>query len=155
MDLARENHPTEDGQSDSEDQYRGASDRPPSSGFRARFQRLRIAAQYLVAEFRAFQGRGFVSGIYPAYFRNEEPISSLWNCLNVSGIVSVIVQRLPKLANCHPETAVKIYKRVSGPETASKFLSSDHLSGVFQKRDEQPAGLLLQLDASPILQELP
>jgi hypothetical protein len=50
----------------------------------------------------------FLSGIYPAYFRNEEPISSLWNCLNVSGIVSVIVQRLPKLANRHPETAVKI-----------------------------------------------
>ena len=53
-----------------------------------------------------------MSGIYPAYFRNEEPISSLWNCLNVSGIVSVIVQRLPQLANRHAEAAVKINKRI-------------------------------------------
>ena len=36
-----------------------------------------------------------LSGIYPAYFRNEKPIASLWNCLNVSGIVGIIVQRLP------------------------------------------------------------
>src|ERR1700722_16668864 len=143
MDLAREDHPADDGQSDPDDQYRGTSDRPQSSGFRARFQGLRIAAQYILAEFRAFLGRAFLSGIYPAHFRNEEPISSLRNCLNVSGIVSVIVQRLSKLANRHPETAVKIYKRISRPETASKFVSSDYFSGVFQKRDEQPAGLLL------------
>jgi hypothetical protein len=39
-----------------------------------------------------------------------------------------------------------LFARISGPETASKFLSSDHLSGVFEKRDEHPAGLLLQLD---------
>jgi len=114
-----------------------------------------ITGPSIVAQFRGFRFGSFRSGLYLPHFRNKKPIPSLWNRLNVSGIVSVIVQRLPKLANCHPETAVKIYKRVSGPETASKFLSSDHLSGVFQKRDEQPAGLLLQLDASPILQELP
>jgi hypothetical protein len=109
----------------------------------------------MVAQLRAFQDRGFQCGIYPAYFRNEESIASLWNRLNVSGIVGVIVQRLPKLPNRNPETAVKIDKRISGPETASKFLSSDDLPGVFQKRDEEPAGLLLQLDASPVLEELP
>ena len=96
-----------------------------------------------------------MSGIYPAYFRNEEPISSLWNCLNVSGIFSVIVQRLPQLANRHPEAAVKIYKRIARPEAASKFLPADDFSGVFEKRDEEPIGLLLQPYASPVLQELP
>ena len=99
--------------------------------------------------------RGFMSGIYPAYFRNEEPISSLWNCLNVSGIVGVIVQRLPQLANRHPEAAVKIDKRIVRPQAASKFLPADYFSGVFQERDEEPIGLLLQPDASPVLQEFP
>jgi hypothetical protein len=89
------------------------------------------------------------------YFRNEEPISSLWNCLNVSGIISVIVQRLPQLANRHAEAAVKIDKRILGPQAVSKFLPADYLSGVFQERDEEPIRLLLQLDASPVLQEFP
>jgi hypothetical protein len=75
-----------------------------------------------------------------AYFSNEESISPLWNCLDVSGVVSVINQRLPQLANRHAEAPVKIYKRISRPETASKFLSSDYFSGVFQKRDEEAAG---------------
>jgi hypothetical protein len=104
--------------------------------------------------FRAIQGRGFLSGLYPAYSWNKESISSLWNCFDVSGIVSVIVQRLPQLAHRHPEAAVKIDKRTSRPEAASKFLSSDYFSGVFQKRDKEPIGLLLQSDASPVLQQL-
>ena len=76
------------------------------------FKRLQIVAPCIVAQFRAFQRSGFLSGIYPAYFRNEEPIPSLWNCLNVSGIVGVIVQRLPQLANRHAEAAVKINERI-------------------------------------------
>ena len=65
-----------------------------------------------------------MSGLYPADLRNKEPIPSLWNCFNVSGVVSVIVQRIPQLAHRHAEAAVKIYKRISRPEAASKFLSS-------------------------------
>jgi hypothetical protein len=102
---------------------------------RARFQRLQIVAQCIVA-----QCRGFMSGIYPAYFRNKESVSSLWNRLNVSGIVGVIVQRLPQLANRHPEAAVKINKRIVRPETASKLLATDYLSGVFEQRDEESMG---------------
>jgi hypothetical protein len=116
----------------------------------ARFQRLRIFAWCIIA-----QCRGFRSGIDPAYFSNKEPISSLGNCLNVSGIVGVIVQCLPQLAHRHPEAAVKINERIVRPEAASKFLPADNLSGVFQKRDEQPTGQLLQPDASPVLQEFP
>jgi hypothetical protein len=111
---------------------------------------LRIVAQCIVA-----QGRGLMSGIYPAYFRNKKPISSLCNCLNVSGIFGVIVQRLPELANRHPEAAVKINERIVTPEAASKFLATDDFSGVFQERDEEPIGLLLQPYASPVLQEFP
>jgi hypothetical protein len=81
-----------------------------------------------------------MSGIYPAYFRNKESIASLWNCLNVSGIIGVIVQRLPQLANRHSEAAVKINKRIVRPEAASKFLATDYLSGVFQQRDKKPMG---------------
>lgn len=32
---------------------------------------------------------------------------------------------------------------------------NDDFSGVFQQRDEEPIRLLLQLDASPVLQQLP
>jgi hypothetical protein len=84
--------------------------------------------------------RDFLSGLYPAYFRNKEPISSLWNCLNVSGIFCVVVQRLPQLANRHAEAAVKINERISRPEAISKFLPADYFSGVFQERYEEPMG---------------
>src|SRR5260370_21955560 len=96
-----------------------------------------------------------MNGIYPAYFGNEESISSLWNCLNVSRIVGVIVQRLPQLANRHPEAAVKINERIVRPEAASQFLPTDDFSGVFQERDEQPIVLLLQPYASPIIHVFP
>jgi hypothetical protein len=81
-----------------------------------------------------------MNGIYPAYFGNEESISSLWNCLNVPGIFGVIVQRLPQLANRHPEATVKINERIVTPKAASKFLPADYLSGVFQECDEEPMG---------------
>ena len=82
----------------------------------------------------------FLSGIYTANFRNKESISSLWNCLDVSGIFGVIVQRLPQLANRHPEAAVKINERIARPEAASKFLTTDDYSGVCEQRDEEPMG---------------
>ena len=120
-----------------------------------RFRTLQIVTPHVVARLRGFQHSGFMSGIYPAYFRNKEPIPSLWNCFNVSGIVSVITQRLPQLANRHAEAAVKIDKRISRPEAAAKFLSADYFSRIFQQRDKEPTGLLLQPDASPVLQEFP
>jgi hypothetical protein len=96
-----------------------------------------------------------MSSIYPANFRNKESIPSLWNCLDVSGIFSAIVQRLPQLANRHPEAAVKINERIVRPEAASKFLPADYLSRAFQERDEESMGQLLQPYASPVLQEFP
>jgi hypothetical protein len=98
---------------------------------------------------------GLMSGLYPADLGNKEPISSLWNRLNVSGIFGVIVERLPKLANRHSKAAVKINERIAGPEAASKFLPADDLSGVFEERDEDPIRLLLQPYTSPVLQEFP
>jgi hypothetical protein len=97
----------------------------------------------------------FGSGIGVVYLRDQEAIAPLWNRLNVSGIFGVIVQRLPQLANRHPKAAVKIHERIAGPEATSKFLPADDLSGVFEQRDEEPAGLLLQLYASSVLQEFP
>jgi len=96
---------------------------------------------------------GLMSHIYPADFRNKEPIPSLWNRLNVSGIFGIIVQRLPQLANRHSKTAVEINERIVRPEAGSKLLPADDFSGVFKERDEEPTRLLLQLDASPVLQE--
>src|ERR1017187_474501 len=96
-----------------------------------------------------------MSGIYPAYFRNQEPISSLWNCLNVPRIFRIIVQRLSQLAHRHPEAAVKVNEGIVRPEPASKLLPADNLSGVLQQRDQQPTGQLLQPDASAVLQEFP
>ena len=94
-----------------------------------------------------------MSGIYPAYFRSKEPIASLWNCLNVSGISSVIIQRLSELANRYPEAAIEVDEGIAGPEAAAKFLAADNFSGSFQEHEEEPIGLLLQPYRSPVLQE--
>ena len=101
---------------------------------RVRLQRCPIAVQF----------RDFGSGLHPPDFGNKEPISSLWDCLDVSGIFGVIVQRFPELANRHPEAAVKVDEGIAGPEAASKFLPADYFSGVFEEHDEEPIGLLLQ-----------
>jgi hypothetical protein len=81
-----------------------------------------------------------MSGIYPAYFRNKEPIASLGNCLDVAGGFGVIVQRLPQLSNRHAEAAVKIDERISRPEAASKFVATNYFSGAFKECDEEPMG---------------
>jgi hypothetical protein len=81
-----------------------------------------------------------MSGIYPAYFRNKEPIASLGNCLDVAGGFGVIVQRLPQLSNGHPEAAVKINERIVRPEAAAKFLTTDYFAGAFKECYEQPIG---------------
>ncbi len=86
-------------------------------------------------------------------FRNKEPIASLWNGLDVSGIFGVIVQRLSQLANRHTEAAVEVDERIVGPQAAAKFLAADDFSGSFEEHDEEPIGLLLQPDRSPVLQE--
>ena len=78
----------------------------------------------------------------------------LWNCLDVSGIFSVIVQRLPELANRHSEAAVEVNEGIARPEAASKFLAADDFSGSFEEHEEEPIGLLLQPYGSPVLQEL-
>jgi hypothetical protein len=96
-----------------------------------------------------------MSGVYPANLRNKEPVPSLRNRLNVPWIVGVIVQRLSKLTNRHPQATVEIDECIVEPQAASKLLPADDFSGIFQERDKEPIGLLLQLDASPVLQEFP
>jgi hypothetical protein len=94
-----------------------------------------------------------MSVIHSAYFSDKEPIASLWNCLNVARIFGVIVQRLPKFADRHAETAVKIHERIVRPEAASKFLAADDFSGSFEKHEEELIRLLLHPYGSPVLQE--
>jgi hypothetical protein len=148
MHFVRKKHPAADSQSDSKDQYRDASDHPPTTELRARLQRLQIVAQFIIVRFRSFR-----SGLYPPYFRNEEPIASLWNRLDIARIFGVIVQRLPKLANRHPKTAIEIDKRISRPETISKFLAADDFTRSFEEDEEEPIGLLLQPYRSPVLEK--
>ena len=78
----------------------------------------------------------------------------LWNGLDVSGIVSVVIQRFSEFANRHSEAAVEVNEGITGPEVASKFLTADNFSGSFEKYEEEPIGLLLQPYGSPVLQEL-
>ena len=73
-------------------------------------------------------------------YRGSSALSS-----NASLSLPTATRRLPS----------KIDKRILGPQAVSKFLPADYLSGVFQERDEDPIRLLLQLDASPVLQKLP
>ena len=65
----------------------------------------------------------------------------------------VIAQRLPKFADRHAETAVKIHERIVRPEAASKVLAADDFSGSFEKHEEELIGLLLHPYGSPVLQE--
>jgi hypothetical protein len=96
----------------------------------------------------------FRFGFYSAYFRNKKPITPFWDGLDESGSFGVIAERLPELADSHAEAAVEINEGIAGPEAASKFLAADDFSGAFEKHEKQPKGLLLQLDAFPVLQEL-
>jgi hypothetical protein len=93
------------------------------------------------------------SGVHSSDFGNKEPISVLWDGLDVSRILGVVVQRLPELANRYAEAAIEIDERIAGPEATSKFLATDDFSGVFQQHEEELIGLLLQPDASSVLEE--
>jgi hypothetical protein len=95
----------------------------------------------------------FWSGIRSTDLRNKEPISALWNGLDVSGIFGVVVQRLSEFANRYPETAVEVDEGIAGPEAAAKFLAADDFSRGFEEDEEEPIGLLLQPDGSPVLEE--
>jgi hypothetical protein len=94
------------------------------------------------------------SGVHSSDFGNEEPISALWNCLDVARILGIVLQRLPELANRYAEAAVEIDERIAGPEPTSKFLAADDFSGSFQEHEKEPIGLLLQPYGPPVLQEL-
>jgi hypothetical protein len=95
-----------------------------------RFQEFRIFARF----------RGVMSCIHTADVTDKESISALRDGLNIAGIIGVIVQRIPQLTHRHPQAAVKINKRIAGPEAASKFFTTDYFSGIFQERDEEPMG---------------
>ena len=78
----------------------------------------------------------------------------LWDGLDVSGIVSVVIQRFSELANRHPEAAVEVNEGIARPEAVAKFLAADDLSGSLEEHEEEPIRLLLQPYGSPVLQEL-
>jgi len=98
--------------------------------------------------------RDFQSGIHSSDFGNKEPITALWNGLDVSRILGVVVQRLSEFANRHTEATVEVDEGIAGPEAAAKLLAADDFSGAFEEHEEEPTGLLLQPYWSPVLQEL-
>jgi hypothetical protein len=66
---------------------------------------------------------------------NEEAVASLGNGFDILGMLSVISDRLPQLANGHPEAAVEINEGVFGPNAIAKVRPGDHLPGVLKKHD--------------------
>ena len=97
--------------------------------------------------------RDWMESIWSMNLGGQEAISPLGYGLNVPGILGVIAQCLPQLADCYAEAILKINKRIVLPKPIAKFLSADHFSGVFQKRDEEPIWLILQLYTGAVLQE--
>jgi hypothetical protein len=87
--------------------------------------------------------------------RTKETIAPLGNGLYISRTFGIVAKRLSQLAHRHAEAAVEINERIARPEAASKFLSSDDFSRAFKQCDKEPIGLLLQPNASPVLQQLP
>jgi hypothetical protein len=102
----------------------------------------------------AVRWRDFGSGIRPPDLRHKEPVSVLWDGLDVARIFGVVVQSLSEFANRHPEAAVEVNKGIAGPEAVAKFLTADDFSGSFEKHEKKPIGLLLQPYGSPVLHEL-
>jgi hypothetical protein len=74
----------------------------------------------------------------------EETVAPLRNGFYVPGILSVISQGIPQLANSNPEAAVKIDESVSLPDAALDFGPRNQVSSVFQEDYEQAKRLLLQ-----------
>jgi hypothetical protein len=92
-------------------------------------------------------------GFCRTYGGTKKAIASFGNRLNIPGTFGVVAQRFPQLADGDAEAAVEIDKRVSRPDTAPQFFAADHLPSVFQKHDEEPKRLLLQLHALPVPEE--
>ena len=83
----------------------------------------------------------------------QEAVSPPGYGLNVPGILGVVAQCLPQLADSHAQAVLEINKCIVLPEPVAKFLSADYFAAVVQKRDEDPIGLLLQLYAGAVFQE--
>ena len=83
----------------------------------------------------------------------KRAIAALRNGLDKVGVLGVVVQRLPEFADRCSEATVEVNEGVAWPQTSSKLLATDDFSGVFQKHEEEPIGLLLVLYLSPVLQE--
>jgi hypothetical protein len=84
---------------------------------------------------------------------SEEAISALGDGFNVAGVLGVIAKRLPQFADGHPQAAVEVDKGIVPPDAVAKFLTADHVSGLFQEHYEEPEWLLLQLYPVPVFQE--
>ena len=65
----------------------------------------------------------------------------------------VVAKRLPQFAYSYAEAAVEVDKRIVAPDAMAQVVAGDHLSGVFQKNDQKPEGLLLQLHPIPVFPE--
>jgi hypothetical protein len=87
------------------------------------------------------------------YGRLEKAITSFRNCLDIPGTLGVVAQRLSQLANVDAQAAVKIDEGIFRPDAAPQFLAADHLSRIFQKHNQKPKRLLLQLYALSIFEE--
>src|ERR1700751_2860532 len=85
--------------------------------------------------------------------RREEAISALGNGLDVAGVLGIITQRLPQFANGNSEAAIEVDKRIVAPDAMAQVVAGNHLSGVFQKNDQKPEWLLLQLYPVPVFPE--
>ena len=83
----------------------------------------------------------------------KEAISPLGDGFNVPGILGVVAQSLPQLANCHPETILEINKCIFMPQPVPKLLPADYFARIFQKRDKKSIGLILKLYAGTVLQQ--
>src|SRR5690349_18041554 len=92
-------------------------------------------------------------GYFRIDLRSEEAISALGNGLDVAGVLGIIAKRLPQFANGHTEAAVEVDKRIVAPDAMAQVVAGDHLSGVFQKNDQKPEWLLLQLHPIPVFPE--
>ena len=75
----------------------------------------------------------------------KETIAPLGNGLYISRTFGIVAKRLSQLAHRDAEAAVKVDERIFRPDTASQLLAGN----------KEPIRLLLQLDASPVLKELP
>ena len=86
---------------------------------------------------------------------SHETVTVLRERLDITGVLSRIIQSFAKPPNGLVETDIEVAKSLAGPQPVPQFLPRDHLAWPFQQDCQEIGGLLLQFDVGPAFSQFP